>query len=311
VIASDAEKLGKTGERMVPQLHQGSLIYAEHMIRYLAGQELVKNKIVLDVACGSGYGTKLLADNAKKAFGVDVDKPTIEYAKKHYASNNTEFLVGDGEHIPLPDHSVDVVITYETIEHIRDYEQFMRDISRVLKPDGLAVISTPNDLEFAEGNHYHLHEFTEEELEGLVRKHFKFIDSYYQATWKFVAIGAEQDLNQEELTSMPLLSYSPVKPEQYLYFFLLCSNRKIKEKVSPLGALGEHYSDRYYIGREMQHEQNIEDFKKVRKELTQQNNELNSRITELQQQLDEVVNSKRYKTANKIADIKGRFNRRR
>lgn len=308
-MATEAEKLGKTGERMVPDLHKGSLIYAEHLTRYLVGQDLVKGKTVLDIACGSGYGTQILAKTAKKVYGVDIDKASVDYAQRKYGTKNTEFLVGDGERIPLKDNTVDVVITYETIEHIKDYEQFMREVSRVLIPDGLAVVSTPNDIEFAEGNHYHLHEFTEKELKGLVKKHFKNVDSYYQATWKYVAVGSKKDLNKADLTGMQFLSYSPVNPDQYLYFFLLCSNRKITEKVQPIGALGDHYSDRYYIGQAMQNEQNIQDFKRVRDDLTKQNQALSIKVAELQKDLDDIVQSKRYQASNKLANIKGRFKR--
>lgn len=296
-VNNEAEKLGKTGERMVPALHKGILIYAEHFIRYEAAKDLVKGKVVLDIASGSGYGTKILASQATKVFGVDVDEPSIKYAKKHYGADNIEYLVGDGEKIPLDDNTVDVVITFETIEHIPDYAKFLDEVKRVLKSDGLAVVSTPNDLEFAEGNHYHLHEFTYDELTGLLKRDFKNIESYYQAVWKYVAIGSESTLTGEKLDTVPLLNLAPPKPSEYLYFFLLCSNRKISEKIKPLGALGEHYSDRYYIGVEMQHEQNIKDYQTVVSELKNENARLAS-------EHNAILNSKTYKLAEKLSHTK-------
>lgn len=308
-MTKEAEKLGKTGERMVPELHKGKLIYAEHLLRYQAADSLVKGKVVLDIACGSGYGTKLLAQNAKKVYGVDIDKDTVAYAEKHYGAKNIEYRVGDGESIPLEDNSVDVVITFETIEHIKDYKRFMDEVRRVLKPDGLAVVSTPNDLEFAEGNHYHLHEFTYDELKDMLKKDFKYIDSYYQATWKYVAIGDEKSLRKEGPVTMPLESYSAPNPDQYLYFYLLCSNRKITERVESKGALGEHFSDRHYIGIEMQHEQNLKDYKKVVSELQRKVESLAHENQSLNSQLLHIRNSKVYQAARRLRNLSHRDSR--
>lgn len=142
--------LQDTGERMIPGFHGRTIMYAEHMTRYIAAQELSDGKVVLDIAAGSGYGTNILAQKAKKAYGVDVSPDAIKYAQENYGAKNIEFLVGDAEEIPLPDKSVDLVITFETIEHVKNYKKFLSEISRVLKEDGLAIVSTPNDEEFTE-----------------------------------------------------------------------------------------------------------------------------------------------------------------
>lgn len=256
-------------ERMVPEFHKGTLTYAEHLTRYSCALEVVKDKVVLDIASGSGYGTKMLASTAKKVYGVDVNEVAINYAKKHYGSKNIEYKVGDGESIPLPDNSVDVVITFETIEHIRDYEKFVAEVSRVLKPEGLTIVSTPNDLEFAEGNHFHLHEFEYDELTGLLKKHFKNIAPYFQATWKYVAVGTEEAFSKEGEVKISLTNLAPLGRDKYLYFYLLCSNRKITETITPTAAIGEHYSDRQLVKQ-------VSDY-------NDQINQLKARIEELEQ----------------------------
>ncbi len=306
-----AEAIGKTGERMVPEVHRHGLIYAEHLIRYQAAQDLVKDKVVLDIASGSGYGTQLLAKHAAKVYGVDIDEDTVEYAKKHYGAENIIYKVGDGERIPLEDNSVDVVVTFETIEHIKNYEQFIAEINRVLVPDGLAIVSTPNDLEFAEGNHYHLHEFTYKELVALLQKSFKNIDSYYQATWKYVAIGSQEQIGREGYLTFPTINLAPPKPEQYLYFYLLCSNRKIVETIRPSGALGAHYSDRAIIGMQMTHEKNASDAKSVIDALTSENKQLSEKVVHLEArcktlsvQLNTILNSKAYQLSRRLSAVK-------
>ena len=304
-------KLKNDYERMVPEFHKGTLMYAEHITRYLCAQQLVQGKSVLDIASGSGYGTKILAKKAKIAYGVDIDKNSIEYARENYNAKNIEYIAGDGGAIPLPDDSVDVVVTFETIEHIKDYERFIREIKRVLKPDGLAIISTPNDLEFAEGNHFHLHEFQYDELVRLVKKDFKNVDSYFQATWKYVAIGSKESLESEGSMSIPTLNLAPKKPHQHLYFYLLCSNRKITETVEPIAALGEHYSDREIIAERANVKDQIEEAEKQIKNLeaylekaNHQSLVMQKMRDELNEEITKIRASRGYKISERLGNIK-------
>lgn len=298
-----------TGERMIPEFNKGSLIYAEHITRYKATQQLVDKKIVLDIASGSGYGTKILAEKASKVFGVDVDTKSVAYSKSKFPADNIEYLVGDGINIPLNDSSIDIVVSFETIEHIENYTKFISEVIRVLKPDGLLIISTPNDIEFAEGNHFHVHEFTEKELTGLLKEHFKYIDFYYQATWKNVAIGKEDIFTKDEYKyNTDVVNLAPLNKDQYLYFYFLCSNRKIKEEITSISATGEHYSERSMVNNfnatkhELERrENNIKELERIVeiKEKARADTENNLNI--ILNELDAIKNSKAYKIANKAA----------
>ena len=237
-------KLDNDYERMVPEYHKQTLTYAEHLTRYESASEIVKNKTVLDIASGSGYGTKMLANHARFVYGVDVNSKAVEYSRQEFGASNIEYLVGDGQKIPLDDNSVEVVTTFETIEHIKDYEKFLDEIVRVMRDDGVAVVSTPNDLEFAEGNHFHLHEFEYEELYNLLKKRFRYIDPYFQATSKFVAVGSSDFFEEEGLKNITLQNMAKISKNKYLYFYMVCSNKKITRRIKTLGAIGEHYSDR-------------------------------------------------------------------
>ncbi len=292
IMNKDNTTLENDYERMVPEFHKGTLTYAEHITRYDSAKSLVNNKIVLDIASGSGYGTKILASKAKYVYGVDVNQKAINYAKKMYNAKNIEYLVGDGEKIPLENDSVDLVTTFETIEHIKDYRKFLDEVSRVLKDEGMAIVSTPNDLEFAEGNHFHLHEFTYNELKGLLKKHFKHIDSYFQATSKFVALGDESIFNREGEIKVPVINLSPTHPNKYLYFYLVCSNKPIKNKIKPIASIGEHYSDRLLQQEKQKHQKVIND-------LLNENNKLEREITNIRK-------SKSYKLAKKLSSVRNK-----
>ncbi len=71
-----------TGERMVPAYHKGHMVYGEHIVRYAATENIVRDKVVLDIAAGSGYGTFEISRFAKKVYGVDLDENAVAYAKK-------------------------------------------------------------------------------------------------------------------------------------------------------------------------------------------------------------------------------------
>lgn len=107
--------LSASGERFIPEKMDDFSIVLEHYQRYNAALPFVKDKIVLDIASGAGYGTHVLASSAKKVYGVDIDQNAVDYSKEHYSGSNLFFLQGSVDNIPLEDHSVDVVVSFETI----------------------------------------------------------------------------------------------------------------------------------------------------------------------------------------------------
>jgi O-antigen biosynthesis protein len=173
-----------TGERMIPEFDKGQYIYLEHMTRYLFACQFVKNKIVLDIACGSGYGSKELFEaRAKKVVGVDISEESIEYCKKNYQDDAIEFLMGGVDKIPLKDDSVDVIVSFETIEHVDEKAQgeFLKEGRRVLKDNGILVISTPNSNFYQPGNKFHKKELNEKEFEDILKKYFTNVEFYHQS----------------------------------------------------------------------------------------------------------------------------------
>jgi len=271
-----------TGERMIPSYHKGNLVFGEHITRYTAAAEIVKGKTVLDIASGSGYGSHLLSQHAKKIFGVDVDPTAIEYAKKNYKNDNLRFLLGDGKTIPLDNNSVDMVTSFETIEHIEAYDNFMKEIHRVLKDDGLLILSTPNKTEFPKGNHYHVHEFEDKELKQLIKKYFINHKAYYQSTWLHNMISVEQDMTKDWERTIHTIQTAPASIDKALYFYFLCSNRKINESVTPLAAISQHYSAREVQEYEESVRAHIEEQGKVMQDLEQRLNILQGRYRRIE-----------------------------
>jgi ubiquinone/menaquinone biosynthesis C-methylase UbiE len=146
----------------------------------------VKGKTVLDIACGTGYGSDyLLKKGAKKVVGGDISKEAIEYAKIHYGRNSLFFIRLDVCALPFQSKCFDVVVSFETIEHLKTPEIFLSECRRVLKKGGLFICSTPNKqvtspFSIEPVNPFHSHEFYAEEFCGLVKSEFSEVMLYGQ-----------------------------------------------------------------------------------------------------------------------------------
>ena len=171
-----------TGERFVPDVHGD--IELEHLHRYISACEIVTGKIVLDIASGEGYGSFLLANYASKVIGVDISKEAIWNSREKYNKDNLEYMVGSCSDVPLADNSVDIVISFETIEHHNQHKQMMQEIKRVLRPLGILLISSPDKYNYSvEPNYinpYHVKELYRHEFETLVASYFKNITYFGQ-----------------------------------------------------------------------------------------------------------------------------------
>lgn len=175
-----------SGERLVPDRQYGELVHAEHLARYLLAAQLAAGRTVLDVASGEGYGTALLAKSqAVSATGVDVDERTVKAATERYPC---AFHCADIADLPFEDDSFDLVVSFETIEHVSDAPAAFSELARVLAPDGLLMISTPNTHEYLVDNEFHTREFSHEEFVDLLRARFGSVRLMYQHNWLTSAI---------------------------------------------------------------------------------------------------------------------------
>lgn len=177
-----------TGERYLPE-YDGDWTL-EHMHRYLAACELAAGKDVLDIASGEGYGAAMLASVARRVTGVDIDAACVEGATAKYGAENIVFRRANAMAIPLEAHSVDLVVSFETIEHVADQAAMMAEIKRVLRPGGLLVMSSPDKREYSDvpdfHNAYHIRELYRDEFENLLRSHF----AHYRITGQRVVFGS-------------------------------------------------------------------------------------------------------------------------
>ncbi len=177
---ADVRTLPFTGERIVPGKTEESL-FRQHEARYVFAGKFVKDKVVLDVACGTGIGTHyLLRAGAESSLGLDIDGAAVAYAKAAYEC--CQFAQCDATNLPVSDGCIDVVVSFETIEHLGDQRKFLLECIRVLKPGGVFICSTPNHTVSSWGNKnpYHLHEFTVTEFTCLLESVFDNVQLFAQ-----------------------------------------------------------------------------------------------------------------------------------
>ncbi|MES2439830.1 MAG: class I SAM-dependent methyltransferase [Verrucomicrobiota bacterium] len=169
-----------TGERMVPEICDRDTVF-DHVFRYKFAIPFAKGKDVLDIACGEGYGSACLARlGARSVVGVDIDEESVAHARRKYG---IEARVGSAESIPAGDDVFDLIVSFETIEHVSDPGRFLDECARVCRPGGTLVVSTPNKdvyLHDADPNDFHLSEMDVGEFLGLLEKRFSSVDLYGQ-----------------------------------------------------------------------------------------------------------------------------------
>lgn len=130
-----------------------------HRDRYVKAGEYVKDKIVLDAACGTGYGSQILKKfGAKEVVGLDLCSNAINYAKK-YSESGVSFLSGDVSCLPFENNYFDIYVSFETIEHVDKELELLLEAKRVLKTGGLYIVSTPNNWGLGEKAPYHVRDY--------------------------------------------------------------------------------------------------------------------------------------------------------
>jgi len=185
-----------TGERMVPGQVLEPL-FQEHETRYLFAGKFVKDKVVLDVACGVGIGTHyLLKAGARTCLGLDIDGPTIAEARATY--RGCRFERGDAMALSVPDNSIDVVVSFETIEHLSEASRFLSECHRVLRPGGMLICSTPNRTmsRWAPDNSHHVHEFTAAEFRKALETEFDQVELFGQQQMNLLKYAGERLLSR-------------------------------------------------------------------------------------------------------------------
>ncbi len=160
-----------TGERTIPGLDLENYWFRRHEVVYQHLAPRCADREVLEAGCGEGYGADLIARVARRVIALDYDDAAVAHVRAHYP--RVQAMIGNLAELPLPDHSVDVVVNFQVIEHLWDQAQFIAECARVLRSPGLLMVSTPNRVTFSPGrdtpiNPFHTRELNAGELSALL-----------------------------------------------------------------------------------------------------------------------------------------------
>ena len=234
-------------ERFVPGI-DGPIWY-EHWHRYHFAAGFAAGKSVVDVASGEGYGSALLARTAARVTGIDASAEAVALARRRYAgAANLEFLEGRCESMPVGDASADLVVSFETLEHVEDPRTLIAEAARVLRPDGLFLVSTPNKAIYTDQagyhNPYHPSELYEAEFVQALRERFEGVRLFgqrvdaYSAIWPIEGAAQVAQLLQARAASGGEAAGGVPDP---VYFIAVCAPRApaLERVAAPFSLLAD------------------------------------------------------------------------
>lgn len=235
--------LEATGERVIEDAYMHSIgaytIFVMHAASYGYVESICKGKKVLDLGCGSGYGTTRISHVATEAHGVDVSSAAIDYATEKYRKDNLHFrTIEPGCPLPYSDGSFDVVLSFQVIEHVLDDSGYIAEASRLLAPGGKLVVITPDRQNRLfpwqkPWNRWHLREYDINSLFDLVNKHVRVTAKLKMgAPWKIASV----EIKRYRLTKWLCLPFTlPWVPESLRIGGLNLIHRLVAKPKSPPG----------------------------------------------------------------------------
>ena len=223
----------------------------EHWHRYHFIKELVRGKKVCDVACGEGYGSAMLSSSAQAVTGVDIDRKTVQAAQQKYKNiSNLNYIKSNALELCFGDSEFDVIVSFETLEHLAEHDLLLDEFKRVLSKDGILIISTPDkDVYSADEDHneYHIKELTKVEFDHLISSKFSFTQTFGQQFRLMSVIENLQDSmpnqNSQHIYVEPGKEQSLIGNNSLAkYLIKICTDNK--QSLSKLGMIDWHaFSD--------------------------------------------------------------------
>jgi ubiquinone/menaquinone biosynthesis C-methylase UbiE len=199
-------------------------LWAEHVARYAFAAPFAFGARVLDAGCGTGYGAAELARRAWNVTAFDIAPDAIAFAREHLTAANLRYVRASATAMPFAAETFDVITAFEVIEHLADWRALLEEARRVLAPQGLFLVSTPNRLYYAESrakegpNPYHRHEFDYEEFRAGLAEYFPHVTILFQNRLESFAFHGET----AEAPAEVRFGAARAKPEQAHFFIGLC-----------------------------------------------------------------------------------------
>jgi SAM-dependent methyltransferase len=192
-------------ERFKPEPGPHGELHAQHLSRYEFASRHAAGKKVVDVACGTGYGSSLLRRHgAASVTGIDISEEAIAHAKREYAAPGISFLHGDVSTLRVAGPA-DCIVSFETIEHLNEPENLLIPARELLGPGGHFIVSTPvrhvGSLTDRPANPFHVREWNEEEFDRLLEPHFPERRFHFQYVYRKYPWPLSRTINRSLLAA--------------------------------------------------------------------------------------------------------------
>jgi 2-polyprenyl-3-methyl-5-hydroxy-6-metoxy-1,4-benzoquinol methylase len=228
------------GERFLPWMEDPIINY-EHLHRYGFAKEFVEGKKVLDLACGEGYGSAILADKAEEVIGIDITNVVIEHACTKYVKDNLKFIKSSMTEVAIEENKLfDVIICFEAFEHIEEQDKSVAEVKRLLKDNGVFIVSMPNKYIYSDlsdyKNPWHKKELYFKEFKNLLESNFNHVVFYGQkvlpASNIFSLSGVAGNVHELAIEKRERgYSFISLDKKKARYFIAVASNKPMKATI--------------------------------------------------------------------------------
>lgn len=263
--------LAFTGERFIPG-EGGARIAYEHLHRYFLARRLAQGKVVLDLGCGEGYGSNLLAEVAAEVTGVELSAEVVEHARRHYPRPNLKFVSADCRKTNLPGRPYDLIVCFEMIEHIAEHDELLAEVRRLLKPDGIFIVSSPDKKSYSDAasfeNPFHVKELYACEFQALLEKNFQQSAFFGQKTcvgsviWRLDHAGSREKRQAEliEVKANREKRYERLEPSEQVARYILgvCSAVPLPAAIDEMAFSAWNDSDERMLQEVEHHNQELQ-----------------------------------------------------
>ena len=219
-----------TGERVIPgQVNAG--LWNEHLSRYAFAARFARGRRVIDLGCGTGYGSAELARTAETVLALDVSPDAVAHARANYRLPNLQFLQASCADVPFASNSAGLVVAYEVIEHLDDWPRLIAEANRLLNDAGVFIVSTPNRLYYADSraaegpNPYHRHEFEFDEFEAALAGTFSYTNVVLQNSAECLVFYPPKTF----LPADALIESISGTPAEANFFIAICSRTPLPD----------------------------------------------------------------------------------
>lgn len=212
------------------------MVYFEHLARYQFARQFCKSALVLDAACGSGYGSFRISNAKNRVIGIDFSREAITFSRKNYNRKGLLYVIMDIQKMAFKSERFNTIISFETIEHIKYPSGFLTEIHRVLNTKGKLIISTPNkgsyNKTFVGDNIYHLNEMNVDEFLNELSAAFKmeglYGQKYYQDTEAIASAEKNSRNNQRPAFAIGQFLMKTLFKFYFIYSILLKLSNRVK-----------------------------------------------------------------------------------